>query len=149
MIINRIAEKEKIREVLDMFADSLDSLSRGEEFRCMMAEKFASYADVIVLKEKGRTQAFAAFYANDLTSRMAFLSMIAVLPDHRGKGFAQCLLDAMCSEAEVRGMVRMRLEVKKDNLPAIGFYRRHHFSTVDERTDSYIMERILKENEDG
>lgn len=146
MILNRIAEKEKIREVLEMFADVLESLSRGEEFRCLMAEKFASNANLIELEENDRILAFAAFYANDLVSRTAFLSMIAVLPEYRGRGLAQHLLDAMCTEAEVRGMVRLRLEVKKYNLPAITFYRNHQFSTVDELTDSYIMERILKEN---
>lgn len=149
MIIIRIAEKEKIQEVLDLFADTLESLSKGKEFRNKMAEKFASNAAVITLEENGCIRAFAAFYANDMYSHTAFLSMIAVLQDYRGRGIARGLLDVICTDAEERGMAYLRLEVKKDNISAKRFYRNNHFSVVEERIDSYIMERRLKEDKNG
>ncbi len=149
MTVNHITERKKIQEVLELFAGTLDSLSRGKPFWNQMAEKFYLYGNVITLEDDGIISSFAAFYANDVVSCIAYISMLAVLPESRGKGLASRLIDTICITAAERGMKFLRLEVKKENKAANNLYLKHNFQIVEEHTDSYIMERTIKESGNG
>ena len=57
----------------------------------------------------------------------AGLSNIVVDPEHRGKGAATFLLDALVRWSMCSGAEQIYLQVVKDNLPALSLYRKHGF----------------------
>lgn len=62
---------------------------------------------------------------------------IAVRRDRQGTGIAGALLDALLTEAEVRGCSEVLLEVRADNAPAIRLYERRGFERIAERPRYY------------
>jgi len=64
------------------------------------------------------------------------LLLIAVLPQWRGRGIGQALLDRLEQAAIERGVTRMFLEMRKNN-DAGHFYRRNGYEQVGLRRDYY------------
>lgn len=59
------------------------------------------------------------------------------------KDFGQQLMTAMLDLLKAKGYPGVSLSVSKDN-PAVGFYQRLGFVTVEEREDDYLMLCRLK-----
>ncbi|HKK71729.1 MAG TPA: ribosomal protein S18-alanine N-acetyltransferase [Candidatus Krumholzibacteria bacterium] len=78
---------------------------------------------------------------------------LAVLPDHRRRGIAQQLLDAVLDTEAGRRAAIMTLEVRVGNDEAIAFYRRNGFVDVafrpryypDTHEDALVMLKPLRE----
>ena len=62
---------------------------------------------------------------------------IAVSPDHRGRGLGRLLMDDLLTTCRREGVSRLYLEVRQDNVPAIGLYRRYGFEEVARLPDYY------------
>jgi RimJ/RimL family protein N-acetyltransferase len=58
----------------------------------------------------------------------AYLGFMYTLPEHRGKGFNQLILQALTDWSRGRGITEIRLEVYPDNQPAIRAYEKAGFS---------------------
>lgn len=68
---------------------------------------------------------------------MADLHRVVVHPDARGRGIGASLVRAGLEWAAAVGAQRMLLEVRPDNEPAVGLYRRLGFEPVTTRRDYY------------
>lgn len=55
--------------------------------------------------------------------------LIALTPEHRGKGVGGLLLTALIAKAREEGMPSLGLNVPRANLPAVALFRRHGFET--------------------
>ena len=55
--------------------------------------------------------------------------LIALTPEHRGKGVGGLLLTALVAKAREEGMSSLGLNVPRANLPAVALFRRHGFQT--------------------
>jgi ribosomal-protein-alanine N-acetyltransferase len=64
------------------------------------------------------------------------LLLIAVSPDHRGRGVGTTLLQRFIAAAEARGATRLFLEMRDGN-PADSLYRRAGFQPVGRRRNYY------------
>jgi ribosomal-protein-alanine N-acetyltransferase len=64
------------------------------------------------------------------------LLLIAVIPDHRGRGVGTTLLQRFIAAAEERGAARLFLEMRDGN-PAESLYRRAGFEPVGRRRNYY------------
>lgn len=73
-------------------------------------------------------------YYDDQTPSLS----ISFLPDFRGQGLGQQLMTAMLDLLKAKGYPSVSLSVSKDN-PALRFYQRLGFVTVEEREDDYLM----------
>ena len=73
-------------------------------------------------------------YFDDQTPSLS----ISFLPDFRGQGLGQQLMTAMLDLLKAKGYPSVSLSVSKDN-PAVRFYQRLGFVTVEEREDNYLM----------
>jgi acetyltransferase, putative len=73
-------------------------------------------------------------YFDDQTPSLS----ISFLPDFRGQGLGQQLMTAMLDLLKAKGYPSVSLSVSKDN-PAVHFYQRLGFVTVEEREDDYLM----------
>lgn len=147
MIIKKVEDRSEIKQVLDAFSETLQSLSQGESFRTQMADKFVSNANVIAACEGNSVCGFAAYYANDNATRNAYISMIAVLPPYRKNGVGLLLLNQITMHTKERGMKRIHLQVDKNNVSAIRFYQNNHFAVFRISGNFYYMEYIIGEND--
>ena len=73
---------------------------------------------------------------------------IAIAPEHQGKGYAALLMEPMLQMADAVG-APIYLEVRTDNQPAVGLYRKYGFAVEGTRkgyyqpsgADAYTMQR--------
>ena len=86
----------------------------------------------------------AAFYANNRETCVAFLSLLAVSPMHRGYGIGRFLLAEVEARSGSSGMKLLRLEVRSDNSGAILFYKHLGFSTesIPDLSSIYMVKTI-------
>ncbi len=81
----------------------------------------------------------------------ADLCNLAVAPLYRRRHVAQGLLEQGLAKAREKGAERILLEVRQNNLPAISFYKKNHFTKIGVRKNYYsspvedalIMERPI------
>ena len=62
---------------------------------------------------------------------------LAVHPDHRRKGVAEALVDALCAALRQKGSKGLTLEVRVSNEPAISLYEKMGFSQAGRRPNYY------------
>ena len=86
---------------------------------------------------------YAALYANDSETGTAYISLIAVKPEYQNLHIGKRLLRRCFEIAQLYGMRSCSLEVKKSNFRAIEFYRANGFVFLNERKDSFLMQRNL------
>lgn len=88
---------------------------------------------------------FIVFYANDNSSNISYISMFAVNPEYRNKHIGTRLLENSFITAANRGMTKVKLEVDRQNIDAITFYKNRGFVMTKEITDeSYYMVVSIK-----
>ena len=78
-------------------------------------------------------------YYDDQTPSLSF----SFLPEFRSQGLGQQLMTAMLDLLKAKGYPSVSLSVSKDN-PAVRFYQRLGFVTVEEREEDYLMLCRLK-----
>src|SRR5262245_45301074 len=124
-----------LEEIDSEFDPPLSSRTNLEAY----ASKLTTLATILSIRETARLTAFAAIYCNDPHGTTAFLSMIAVRKDRRGRGLARVLLD-MCSRyLRERHFTTLKLEVYRNNMPARQMYERLGFQVVDESESSFVL----------
>lgn len=64
------------------------------------------------------------------------LLLLAVVPEHRGKGLGKSILDSLSIAARSRGAKRLLLEMRKGN-PAESLYRDFGFYVIGQRPEYY------------
>lgn len=67
----------------------------------------------------------------------ADVQRVAVAPDRRASGLGGRLLNALLTEAVLRGCTTVFLEVPADNVPALALYTRARFVTIHRRVGYY------------
>ena len=106
--------------------------------------KMLRFADFIVAADGDEPVGLAAIYANDLETRMAYITMFGVKDEYGRSGIGGKIMDACAELALSRGMDRIRLEVLDSNERAIRFYTKNGFIRTGAcREDSSYMEKVL------
>jgi ribosomal protein S18 acetylase RimI-like enzyme len=83
-------------------------------------------------------------YAVDDEAAAAEVAAIGVAEDHRGRGVAGDLLDAVASTVALHGVSRLWLVTTNDNLTALAVYQRHGFRLTELRAGAVDRARRLK-----
>jgi len=86
---------------------------------------------------------------------VADVMTIAVAPRAQGHGFGRLLLDELEQRASIRGAADVILEVRADNLAALGLYERSGYSVLSTRrryyqpgdVDAIVMRRLLTDGD--
>lgn len=112
------------------------------------AKKVTGHARIAGLRADGTLVAFLAFYCNDPERRLAYMSMLLVRSDYRGRGLARRLVQQSLDYLTQAGFIVYRLEVGKDNREAIALYKAMGFTeTGQEKEASLFMERSVVRND--
>ena len=100
--------------------------------------KIGERAEILAHYENGCT-GFVAYYCNDYESRQAFITMVVVRPEQRGKGVAKALLQSVLTIMHQRGFARCSLEVAKNNTSAYKLSSSLGSQPSSEKEDSFIL----------
>ena len=107
------------------------------------AEKLSQNAEVVKGLIDGKLCGILVYYQNDLINHTAYVSLIGVFEEFRGKKVADLLLEFCESSAKQAGMTKLKLEVDDDNARAIAFYRKKGFIEVAKGKESAYMQKNI------
>ena len=94
----------------------------------------------LIFAYDGNLLGYCAFYANDAERRIAYISLIAVVPEYQEMHIGTGLLKESFEIMRTYGMKQCMLEVRKNNRNAIQFYKKNRFFVIEERAESYLMQ---------
>jgi ribosomal protein S18 acetylase RimI-like enzyme len=101
--------------------------------------KIINNADFAIDNDKG----FIAYYANDFTSKKAYITMVIIDKKYRGKQIGKKLLNQLLNDLRSKGFLSCQLEVDKNNCVAYNLYSSFGFFKISEDDKKIKMEIIL------
>lgn len=106
------------------------------------AEKLFDKAERIEFFEENELLALLAFYVN-LNANSCFITNVSVDEKLKGKKIGDALLfqlDKYCLKNNIK---QIQLEVRKENIKAINFYKKHNFALLKENIDNFELQKII------
>jgi ribosomal protein S18 acetylase RimI-like enzyme len=100
-----------------------------------LAEKFTSSGTVFSISENKDIVGLIAGYNNDDVNHKAYISVLAILPEYQGKGYASKLLSDFTEDCYKRKIKCIELFTHKTNENAIKMYKKNGF-IIDENNKS-------------
>ncbi len=119
-------------EALEIQSFNYDRLSR-KSFQWMLTKAHAILQVAVVDK---KIIGYGLVLLNTGT-RLARLYSIAVSKSHQGIGLGKTILESLIDKAEEEDFVYLRLEVKPDNVAAIGLYEKMGFRLLNRKKEYY------------
>ena len=139
----KLADKNSILASLCEFLPLFPHLTEKVEIN-EYAQKLSGYANFYVAKENEENIGVLVFYANDIKTKTAFISLIGVKDAWQGKGLGKWLLEVCIQNAKQQKMQKIALEVDNDNPNATEFYKRNGFVFVKKtENNSQIMQKDI------
>ena len=139
MIFERIKEYSQIHSAFEELKDSFYTVpSKYEE----LIEKIYKNGIVIAAKS-GSINGLIAFYANDYTSKTAYITSVLVSLNSRGKGLGTALMKECEKICREKCFERIRLEVNSENGIAVSLYKKLGYMYSEINQKSVYMEKIL------
>jgi ribosomal-protein-alanine N-acetyltransferase len=90
---------------------------------------------VVALDDQQSIVGYAGVFAPGATE--ADVLTVGVVPEHRGQGIAKALMALITDWARAQGSTAMMLEVKADNVAAIGLYQSLGYARLNVRKDYF------------
>jgi ribosomal protein S18 acetylase RimI-like enzyme len=75
-----------------------------------------------------------------------YITNVSITKDYTGKGIASKLLEMCVIYSTTNEYQNIKLEVNKENIPAINFYKKYNFTEIETKADSLIMNVSLTIN---
>lgn len=130
---------DEIKRALELECDSVRFSFLGKRSVQDYVGKLAAKAEVAGWWTCGEFAGFVAYYANDDTSRKAFVSMLWVSASQRQRGVGSILLRHVVEVCKARGFTSICLEVSRYNVAASNFYASKGFRVVGESAEQVEM----------
>lgn len=143
MRFEKINTVNEIIAILNDFTSSLKSLKDGLIDKREYARKIVENGNLLLLKDKDKVVAFCSFYCNDLQSRTAFLSLIAVKSNVGKRGYGSKILEECERYCKINGMEYLQLEVYLENKNAFAFYKKNKFEITKSNKEKLLMIKKL------
>ncbi len=136
--------KEEIKDIIALCDDAfVEPISQLDNFDLML-NKLSDFSVFLAAYIENEIVGYAAFYANDMENKISYLTLIGIKPKFQSMGIGYQLLNYCEKESINRGMLQMKLEVKKYNENAIRFYQKHGFVYLCEHDEnSFYMLKSL------
>lgn len=144
MEYEKIKSSNTIKDSLRGFDDCYPRLANRIKDIDSFTKKLADNGIVITCKDSYGIKGVICFYANDNENCIGFITILWINKANRSEGIGTKLLNYSIANMKHLGMKAVRLEVKKDNIKAISFYKKNSFVIEDtENNDSFYMIRML------
>jgi ribosomal protein S18 acetylase RimI-like enzyme len=129
-----------LNEIDAEFQPSLSSRMSIRDYAVKVVDKAA----VLSIHDQGKLAAFIAIYCNNLQTRIAFMTMLAVAKVQRKRGLAINLVQTSIRYLKGINFVKYKLDVYKTNQEAIALYQKMGFRGAGENEQSLFMELDLQ-----
>ncbi|WP_444989152.1 GNAT family N-acetyltransferase [Halomonas mongoliensis] len=106
-------------------------------------DKLLQHSELLIRSQGGRCLGVLALYCNNWRSRKAFISLLVVSPEARGRGIAVDLLNQACRTVRARDFLCLGIEVSPENRAALACYSRFGFSSCGIRNGLISMEMLM------
>jgi ribosomal protein S18 acetylase RimI-like enzyme len=110
------------------------------------AKKIADKAEILLLSCSGENVGLCVYYANDFIAKTGYITLIGAKKEFQNLGLGRLLLSLAIKDMKKRGLLKVCLEVDKDNFIAQKFYKKFNFyeiSSLKPKSESIFMEKIL------
>ena len=97
--------------------------------------KLERYAEILLAINGNGILGVMAFYCNNVTEGLAYITYLAVQRNCRGKGIGEKLLMKCIDMAKAAGMKSMQTRTWKGNYPVIALYEKYGFRKIRECSD--------------
>lgn len=134
---------ESLTQLLNVFGDLLPDPLAGRVNTFDYARKLHQRALIAVARIRDEIIGILGMYANDRDSRVGFVTILAIHPDHQGKGLGRKIMAEAIEKAIACGMSRLRIKVVPGNLPARKLYASFGFTSLELSGSKVEMELIL------
>lgn len=140
----QVRDTEAIYKVLLQFDCIFPHLKDKVSDYFDFSEKLKQNAEFYIALADGVVCGLVVFYANNLQSRVGYITLIGLLPEWQGRNIGYHLVEHCSNAARDKGMKLLRLEVDLDNVHAIRFYEKNGFTCCSKATESSMyMEKTL------
>lgn len=92
-----------------------------------LCSKFLSVGTLFSIFENNKLVGLLAGYNNDLENSKAYISVLAILPQYQGKGYASKLILDFTNDCINKKIKRIELFTHKSNENAIKMYKKNGF----------------------
>lgn len=106
-------------------------------------DKIKEKAEIISHFREGECVGFVAFYCNDPMKKNAFITLVLVAPEFRGRGISQALINYALDVCKVRKFEICSLEVVGENIPAVKAYEKIGFIKAGQNKGKIMMKIAL------
>jgi len=125
-------------ECNDSFIPPLSSRVSIEEYSKKIADRAVTFEAWVNETLIG----LIATYFNE-EGQFGHITSVSVSKKFMGAGIASQLLKKCIDYASQNKFKEIKLEVNKDNTPAINFYKKYNFTQNETKNDSWFMSRVL------
>jgi len=142
MVFDKIQRNDfdRVSNLLSRIGDEyIPPLDEQIEDMGAYVEKIVTYSDIFVAVDGEVDVGILSIYCNGGRTQKAFITTIGVDSRYKKKGIAEELLLLAINHIKKKGFLVIGLEVNKNNLRAIGFYKKNGFLINKELNDSYFM----------
>lgn len=99
-----------------------------------LTEKFLSLGTIFSISENNEIVGLIAGYNNDILNHKAYISVLAILPEYQGKGYASKLLLDFEKDCIEKKIIRIELFTHKTNDNAIKMYKKNNYVVDNSNT---------------
>lgn len=148
MRFKKISSLEEMTQLLAKYDDSaVRTISSRTGDLQAYAKKLLKNAENFALFDEEGEQleaGFVSFYGNDAVTRTIYLTVIAIHPRFKRRGFGTDAIKYLERFGREHGMGRIKLEVDKENTGAVRFYGKTGFRITEEASEeSFFMEKEI------
>ena len=101
--------------------------------------KINTYGNFIALEKDGEAVGYAAFYANNFETKVAYISLLVVDKKHWGHNYGKMLIDKVKEMSKEIGMTVLRLAIRKNEFKSLAVFIRNGFDIESEEPESYYL----------
>lgn len=131
--------KNHLMECNDSFIPSLDSRVNIEAYSKKISDRAVTFEAWV---NETLIGLIATYFNNE--RQFGHITSVSVSKKFMGAGIASQLLKRCIDYASQNKFKEIKLEVNKDNTPAINFYKKYNFTQTETKNDSLFMNHILK-----
>lgn len=143
-IVNSASLKEQIIAFVEETQKEKPFLPVGVNIPEYITKLFAK-AVIIPFLERGCIKGVIAFYCNDLESKRAFFSLLAVAADQRRRGVGYFLMETAFRFSKLNGCNVVEADVYKDNVESFKMCEKLGFTIREDKGLFYVLKKVLDE----
>lgn len=147
IITEWICDAEEIHMIMDICDSAFEkSIINRDDFD-ELSSKIYNYSYFLTAKSNDKIAGYAAVYANNMNTCIAYLTLIGVRPEFQNRRIGALLLSECEKKAKECGMEKLKLEVRNANSGAIRFYNRHGYHIIGKCSDTsiYMIKSLLED----